>query len=254
MSVDDTEQSAPEGAERSLDLSSLFQGLQAEGEQQGSGAEGLAGLGGLLGGLLGQGAPDAGPADQPSPDAAGLAEGMGVSPSVAQAAMALVMGSLLRGSSAEGAKGGGLAELLRQSEDQPLDEEAVRATGLPEQLSRSTGLDLPKAIQTVQQLLAMLRKATKPLGSAGASKPAGTTARKKRKKASSSTRPKAKPKETSTSARPKAKPKKASSSTRPKAKPKKASSSTRPKAKPKKTSTSTTAKRRQTAATRAPAE
>jgi hypothetical protein len=229
MSVDDTEQSGSEGAARGLDLSSLLQGALEKGGEQGAGAEGLAGLGGLLGGLLGQGAPEAGSAGQPDLNDAGLAEGMGISPSVVQAAMALVMGSLLRAGSAEGSAGGGLSGLLGQSGDQPLDEEAVKATGLPEQLSRNTGLDLPKAIQTVQQLLEMLRKATKPLGSAGA----GTTARKKRKKASSSTRPKAKPKKTT-------------SSTRPKAKPKKTTISTRPKAKPKKTTSSSTTKRRKT--------
>jgi hypothetical protein len=167
---------------------------------------------------------------------------MGISPSVAQAAMALVMGSLLKGGSAEGSAGGGLAGLLGQPEDQPLDEEGVKATGLPGQLSRNTGLDLPKAIQTVQQILVMLRKATKPLGSAGA----GTTARKKRKKPSSSTRPKAKPKKPAGSAKPMANPKKTTSSAKPKAKPTKTTTSTRPKAKPTKTSASSTTKRRKT--------
>jgi len=187
-----------------------------------------------MSGLLGQGAPEAEPVQQPVPDAAGLAEGMEISPSAAQAALALVMGSLLRGGGAEGTEGGSLAGRLAQLGDRPLDEEAVKATGLPEQLSRSTGLDLPKAVQTVQQILEMLRKVTKPLGSAG------TTARKKRKKTSSSTRPKAKPKKTTSSTRPKAKPKKPSTS--------------RPKAKPKKTSTSSTTKRRKTTSKRKPAK
>jgi hypothetical protein len=213
VSTDEPEKSRSEGAERGLDLSSLIQGLSGAGGSQASGSPDLSGLGGLLGGLIGQGKPKAEPAEQPVPDAARLAEGMGISPSVAQAAMALVMGSLLRGGSAEGPKGGGLAGQLAQLGDQPLNEEAVNATGLPEQLSRTTGLDLPKAVQTVQQILEMLRKVTKPLGAAGAS----TAGRKKRKKASSSARPKAKPKKTTSSTRPKAKPKKtsASSTTKP---------------------------------------
>lgn len=230
MSVDDAEQSASEGAERGLDLSSLLQGALGEGGTQGSGSEGLAGLGGLLGGLLGQGAPEGGPADQPALDDAGLVESAGISPSIAQAAMALVMGSLLRGGSAEGSAGGGLTGLLGQLGDKPLDQEAVKATGLPQQLSSSTGLDLPKAVQTVQQILEMLRKVTKPLGSAGAS----TTAPKKRRRRSDSSAPKPK-------AKSKAKPKaatKPNAKAKPKAKPKKTTSSTRPKTKPKKTSAS----------------
>ena len=207
MSTDDPERSQFEDAERAIDLSSLFQGLQGEGRNQGSGSPDVSGLGSLLAGLIGQGMPEAKPANQPSPDAAGLAEGMGISPSVAQAALALVMGSLLRSGSDEESKGSSLIGVLGKAGDQPLDEEAVKATGLPDQLSRNTGLDLPKAVETVQQILEMLRKATKPLGSAGASKPSASTtaARKKRKKASSSTRPKAKPKKTSTSTRPKRK-------------------------------------------------
>jgi hypothetical protein len=241
MSVDDAEQSGSEGAQRGLDLSSLLQGSQRESDEQGAGSAGLAGLGGLLSGLLNQGTPDVGSAGQLDLDDAGLAEGMGISPSVAQAALALVMGSLLRGGSAEGSKSGGLAGQLAQLGDQPLDEEAVKATGLPGQLARNTGLDLPKAIQTVQQILEMLRKATKPLGSAAASKPSTSTAKKRRRKTTSSTRPKAKPKKTTSSARPKAKPKKTTSSAR-------------PKAKPKKTSTSKTTKRRKTTAKGTPAK
>jgi hypothetical protein len=220
MSTDDSEHSRSEDAGRGTDLSFLFQNLQGEGINQESGSPDVSGLGGLLAGLVGQGTPEAEPAAQPGPDAAGLAEGMGISPSVAQAALALVMGSLLRSGSDEESKGSDLVGLLGKAGDQLLDEEAVRATGLPEQLSRNTGLDLPKAIQAVQQLLEMLRKATKPLGSAGAKPSAGTTAaRKKRKKASGSTRPKAKPKKTSSSTRPKAKPKKPSTAARPKRKP-----------------------------------
>jgi hypothetical protein len=237
VSIDDSEQSRSEGAERGLDLSSLLQGLSGAGGSQEPGSPDLSGLGGLVSGLLGQGRPEAEPAVQPVSDAAGLAEGMGISPSAAQAALALVMGSLLRGGSAEGSQGGGLAGQLAQLGDQPLDEEAVKATGLPEQLSRNTGLDLPKAVQTVQQILDMLRKVTKPLGAAGASTTA--TGKKRRRKTTSS--------QSTTTAR--KKPKMASSSTRPKpkttAKPKKGSSSTRPKpkttAKPKKASTSKTA-------------
>ena len=237
MSTDDVEKSQSEGADRGLDLSSLIQGLSGAGGSQESGSPDLSGLGGLMSGLLGQGAPEAEPVQQPVPDAAGLAEGMGISPSAAQAALALVMGSLLQGGGAEGTEGGSLAGRLAQLGDRPLDEETVKATGLPEQLSRSTGLDLPKAVQTVQQILEMLRKVTKPLGSAGA----GATARKKRRKTSSSTRPKAKPKKTTSSTRPKAKPKKTTSSSRPKPK---------TTAKPKKASTSKTTKRRKTTAKR----
>jgi hypothetical protein len=245
MSVDDAEQSQPGGAERGLDLSSLFQGFLGEGGDQDSGSAGLGGLGGLLGALLSQGAPEADSTGQTDAGVAGLVEGAGISPSLAQAAIALVLGSLLRGG--KGSEGGGIAELMAQAGDRPLDDEAVKATGLPAQLSKDTGIDLPQAIQTIQQVLQWLRKATKPLGSASSG--STTTAAKKRRRKSTAKKTEkketssgaAKPKRPRTSsstakAKPKAKPKTASSSTRPKAKPKKASSSTRPKAK-RKTST-----------------
>lgn len=241
MSVNDKEGSGSEGAERDLDLSSLFQGLLGQGEGQVSGGGDSAGLGGLLGALLGGGAPEAGYVEQTSPDAAGLAESTGLSPSLAQAALALIMGSLLRGDSGKGSAGGGLAGLLGQPADQPLDEEAVKATGLPEALSHSTGLDLPKAVLTVQQILDWLRKATKPLGSAGAGKPSTsstTAAKKRRRKTSSATTAKAKPKKTTGSKPAKAKPKKTTPSKPAKAKPKKTSTSKPAKAKPKKTTSS----------------
>jgi hypothetical protein len=232
MSVDDAGQSQSGGAERRVDLASLFRTFLGEGGGQDSGSADLGGLGSLLGAFLGQGAPEAPSAGQTDAGIAGLVEGLGLSPAVAQAAIALVLGSLLQGGSAQGSKGG-VAGLMAQAGDRPLDEEAVKATGLPEQLSKETGLDLPKAIQTVQQILQWLRKATKPLGSASASKPSGstTTAAKKRRRKSSSQKKKTsssaakprRPKSSSNTAKPK-RPKTSSSAT----KPKKTSGSTRP--------------------------
>jgi hypothetical protein len=241
MSVENTEQSQTGGTDRGLDLSSLFQGFLGEGAGSGSGSTDLGGLGGVLGALLGQGAPaSASPAD---PVSAGIVEGAGVSPAVGQAALSLVLGSLLRG----GVSGGsGIAALMNQAADQPLDEEAVKATGLPAQLAKETGINLPVAIRTVQQVLQWLRKVTKPLGSSASGGSTGTAKKRRRKSTSKkeTSTARAKPKRPTTSssaakAKPKAKPKTTSSATRPKAKPKTTTSSTRPKAK-RKTSTRST--------------
>jgi hypothetical protein len=250
MSEKDAEQLQSGGGERGLDLSSLFQGLLGEGvgPQPGSGSADLGGLGGLLGALLGQGAPESEPVGQAESGIAGLVEGSGISPSVVQAAISLVLGSLLHGGSAEGSTGGGIAALMARPGDEPLDQDALKATGLPQQLSKETGLDLPKAIQTIQQVLQWLRKATKPLGSASAGSSTGA-ARKRRRK------PTAKKKEKTEASTAKAKPKRPKRSTgaakaKPKARPKTTSSSTRPKAKPKKTTGSTQPRARRKTSTR----
>jgi hypothetical protein len=117
----------------------------------------------------------------------GLAEGMGVAPSVIQAAIPLVLGALLKGN------------MRGPAASVPLDAEAVRATGVPQELALKTGIDLPQALLVVQQILEALRKPAKPAGASGSHKPAHAAKPARKKKpgsqsgashAAGSTRPK----------------------------------------------------------------
>jgi len=115
----------------------------------GGGSGGLD-VGDLLGGLLGRKQEEA-----EEGAAGGLAE-LGLSPAVLQAGLALVLGRLKDGGSAA-AGGLDLAALLQQTgEEDEADEEALAATGLPQQLSTIAGIDLGDALKAIQTILALL--------------------------------------------------------------------------------------------------
>jgi len=161
------------GGAGGLDLGALLGGLLGGGNAAAPSLPDLTGLAGVLSGASGEQG-----GGQPGLDVNGLAEGMGLSPSILQAAIPLVLGGLLKGN------------IPGRMGDQPPDEAAVRATGVPQELAARTGLDLPKAVLTVQQVLEWLRKATKPLGASGAHRPAHASKpavkKKPRKQAGSS--------------------------------------------------------------------
>lgn len=145
----------------------------------GGGSGGLD-LGDLLGGLLrgNQEAVEDG-------ETSGFAE-LGLSPAVLQAGLALVLGRLKAGDSAAS---GGLdlgALLQRAREEDAADEEAVAATGLPQQLAAVAGIDLDdalKAIQTILALLAGKRPTTRKRSTTSKSKAKTTRKSTTRKKA-----------------------------------------------------------------------
>jgi hypothetical protein len=193
-----------------LDLTGLL-GALLSGD--GEAPTGSAFMAGLLSALGGASSAETG---QPALDVNGLAEGTGVAPSVIQAAIPLVLGGLLQGS-LSGRAGGA-----------PLDETRLQATGIPQELSAKTGIDLSKAVLIIQQLIEALRKALKPPSASGAAKPARK--RKRPSQSSASHAAAARPK------RPKSSAGASSSKPRPKAKPK-PKSAAKPKRPRKKTST-----------------
>ncbi len=148
----------------------------------GGGSGGLD-LGGLLGGLL-RGNQEA----VEDREASGFAE-LGLSPAVLQAGLALVLGRLKAGDSAAS---GGLdlgALLQRAGEEDAADEEAVAATGLPQQLAAMAGIDLGdalKAIQTILALLAGKKTTTRKRSTTSKSKAKTTRKSTTRKKATTS--------------------------------------------------------------------
>ncbi len=150
----------------------------------GGGSGGLD-LGGLLGGLL-RGNPEE--AEESEEEASGFAE-LGLSPAVLQAGLALVLGRLKAGDSAAS---GGLdlgALLQRAGEEDAADEEAVAATGLPQQLAAMAGIDLGdalKAIQTILALLAGKKTTTRKRSTTSKSKAKTTRKSTTRKKATTS--------------------------------------------------------------------
>lgn len=119
------------------------------------GGQGTPDLSGLLNSLLGGGT---------DREAAGLAEQTGLSASLLQSALALVAGKLMAGrragaSQVESGVGGtvSLDNLLETMRSQgTVEESTLRASGLPQELAAKTGIDLPKAIQAVQAILALL--------------------------------------------------------------------------------------------------
>ncbi len=148
------------------------------GALMGGGGGGLD-LGGLLGGLLrgNQEAVEDG-------EASGFAE-LGLSPAVLQAGLALVLGRLKAGDSAAS---GGLdlgALLQRAGEEDAADEEAVAATGLPQQLAAMAGIDLGDALKAIQTILALLA------GKKTTTRKRSTTSKSKARTKSSTTRKKA---------------------------------------------------------------
>ena len=109
-------------------------------------------LGGILGGATGEEDAEADPVS-------GIADQAGITPDIAQAVMALVAGQLASRQAGGGdkAKSAGLDELLEQARGgQEVDETALKASGLPQNLAKSTGLDLSEAIRVLQKLLPSL--------------------------------------------------------------------------------------------------
>lgn len=107
-------------------------------------------VGDLLEGLLGG-------AGGRAEAATGAAEQAGLSPAILQAALALVLGRL-RGSGASGTGGGLDLSALLGGTDQAaeVDEAALAATGLPQELAAKTGIDLGDALKALQSVLALL--------------------------------------------------------------------------------------------------
>jgi len=168
-------------------------------------------LGGMLGGATGE---EGGEADPLS----GIAEQSNITPDIAQAVMALIAGQLTSkpAGGRNDARSAGLDELLEQARGgQAVDETALKASGLPQNLVKSTGLDLSEAIRVLQKLLPSLAAL---LGLPGA-KPA--------QKPKPKPRPAAKPRPT-TKPKPATKPKPSAAS-----RPKPSTSAAKPAAKPK---------------------
>ena len=119
-------------------------------------------------------------------------------------------------------KSASLDELLEQVQGgQEVDETTLKASGLPQNLAKSTGLDLSEAIRVLQKLLPSLAAL---LGLSGA-KPAHKPKPKPKPRPTAKPKPAAKPKPSTAS-----RPKPSANAAKPAAKPKpKPSSSSRPK-------------------------
>lgn len=249
--VDTTEKTGGEqagelDATRGIDLSGMLGGLLgtpgASAPAADAAPEGGADLGGLLMGLLGD-----------RLNVGGLAKETGLSQSVIQAAVPLLLGALLQGGQQKAAAGtaeaprASLADLAgRVLSGKTVGPKYLAETGLPDQLTRATGLDAKTALEAIMAILKALGKGTtaakpktkpKKKTTSSASKPKPKTTAKSKPKPKTTAKSKPKPK---SSAKPRttAKPKpKSTSSTKPKpkttAKPKrKTTSSTKPKPKP----------------------
>ncbi len=194
----------PQGGADEAPLGNLLAGLlHKAGDEQASGSDLLGGmLAALRGGGSGGGANDV----------AGLAEQAQVTPTVVHAVLAL-LASQLAGQGTARAAGVDLNALMAQAgAGAELDEATLKASGLPQELTRATGLDLSAAIKALQRLLPLLAGIFKLPGLRPAAKPKPSAA------TSSSA---AKPKPTSSTARPKpaasaGKPKPTSGTSKPK--------------------------------------
>ncbi|MCX7671794.1 MAG: hypothetical protein N2439_17210 [Anaerolineae bacterium] len=243
------------GSEKEADpLAGLLDLLAGAGGKESATGE-AAPFAGLLASLLGGGSGGG------TNDVAGLAEQAQVTPAVVQAVLALLAGQLAR-QGAQREAGVDLSALLAQAgAGAELDEATLKASGLPQELTKTAGLDLSAAIKVLQKLLPALAKFLNLPGlqPAGKPKPKPSSAAKPKPTASTS-KPKpssatAKPKPTASTSKPRPsaaaaqsqpatgadKPKPASSTSKPKpssgaaAKPKPAASTGKPKptAKPK---------------------
>lgn len=165
-----------------------------------------------------------------------ITEQTGLSAGLAQSAITLVMGKLLAGgqpdtrpaaattageftSGVAGTEAPSLNSLLERMRSQgSVDETALTASGLPQELSAKAGIDLPQAIKAIEAILGLLT----------GKKAATTTKRRKAASTKSATKPKAKAK---TATKPKTTAK-AKTTTKSKTKPKtatKAKTVTKPK-------------------------
>jgi len=162
-------------------------------------------LANLLGGILG------GEAGGEADPISGVADQTGITPDIAQAVMALVAGQLAsrQASGGDKAKSAGLDELLEQVRGgQAVNETALKASGLPQNLAKSTGLDLSEAIRVLQKLLPSLAALLGLPGAKPAHKP------KPKPRPAAKPRPTTKPKPNGAS-----RPKPSTSATKPAAKP-----------------------------------
>ncbi len=181
------EQAGELDATRRIDLGGVLGGLLGATGPAAPAAdaapEGGADLGGLLMGLLGD-----------RLNVGGLAKETGLSQSVIQAAVPLLLGALLQGGQQKAAAGAAeaprasLADLAgRVLSGKAVGPKYLAETGLPDQLTRATGLDAKTALNAIMAILKALGKGTT------AAKP---KAKPKKKKTTSSTS-KPKPKTTS---------------------------------------------------------
>jgi len=207
----------PRGEEAETPLGNLLAGLLGgAGGGQTAGGDPLGGLvAALLGGGSGGGANDV----------SGLAEDAQVTPAIVQAVVALLVGQMAgQGTTKSG--GADLTALLDQARSgAELDEVALKSSGLPDELTKTTGLDLSSALRVLQKLLPALAKLLNLPGLKPAAKPKPKPKPAAKPKPSASTSAaKPKPKPTTAAAKPKPKPKPATATTA-KPKPKPASSS-----------------------------
>jgi hypothetical protein len=196
-------------------LASLLGGARDE-----QAAAGGAPLAGLLAALLGGGSGGGGN------DLSGLAEEAQVTPAIVQAVVALLIGQMGKPGATK-AGGADLAALLDQaSSGAEVDEAALKSSGLPLELAKTTGLDLAAALRVLQKLLPSLagllnlpglKPAAKPKPKPKpAAKPRPSTAATAKPKpaAATATKPKPKPKPAAaTTTKPKPKPKPAAATT-----------------------------------------
>jgi hypothetical protein len=153
-------------------------------------------LDGALAALLGGGSGGGGN------DVAGLAEEAQVMPAIVQAVVALLIGQMGKpGTTKSG--GADLAALLDQARSSAeLDEVALKSSGLPQELMKTTGLDLAAALRALQKLLPALAGLLNLPGLKPAAKPKPKPAAKPKPKPAA----KPKPSASTSSAKPKPKP------------------------------------------------
>jgi hypothetical protein len=178
-------------------LASLLGG--AGGEQAAAGGDPL---GGMLAALLGSGSGGG------AGDVSGLAEEAQVTPAIVQAVVALLIGQMgKQGTTKSG--GTDLSALLDQARSgAEIDEVALKSSGLPQELTKTTGLELSSALRVLQKLLPALAKLLNLPGLKPAAKPKPKpkpAAKPKPSSSASAAKPKPKP-ATSTAAKPKPKP------------------------------------------------
>ena len=165
---------ASQGAGSAGDLGDLLEGiLGGGGPQRGSRAQpaGTGDMGDVLNAILGGGSADLGANSFLAPIVSGLAEKLGLPPAVAQMVVAFVIGKLMAGltsgGSPLGAGGGGRQPAGQQGFDldgllekmgsgSGLDPNELHDTGMPEELSRHTGLDRDTAALGLKEVFEML--------------------------------------------------------------------------------------------------
>jgi hypothetical protein len=144
-------------------LGGLLQGIL------GGGGGSAGGLGGLLEGVLGGASPGGmGGSSSLAPFTEALSEKLGISPQLASVLITFALGLLT--SSLRGSSRGGQASPESLDLDQLLDDEALRASGLTQQLSAQTGLSEQEAMADLREAVYLLAgQQSPPTGAAPAS-------------------------------------------------------------------------------------